>query len=133
MKSLKQITQDIKEARLEPGGPDIGKLFGPKGKYSPKAKDAPKEKQTQSNIDQLRGQLYRLGAEMRKKKKYGEQGDMGEGEMLNERIVKRDDSYAVVSKKGKNLGKYPSRKQAVKRLRQVEYFKHLKEQYRRES
>ena len=127
MKSLKQITQDIKEARLEPGGPDIGKLFGPKGKYSPKAKDAPKEKQTQSNIDKLRGKLYRLGAEMRKKKKDGE------GEMLNERIVKRDDSYAVVSKKGKNLGKYPSRKQAVKRLRQVEYFKHLKEQYRRES
>ena len=32
--------------------------------------------------------------------------------------------YQVVSKKGKNLGKYKSRKAALKRLRQVEYFKH---------
>jgi hypothetical protein len=127
MKSLQQLVQSIKEAKLEPGGPDIGKLFGPKGKYSPKAKDAPKEKETKSDIDILRGKLYRLGGEMRKKKKEND------GEMLNERIVKRDDSYAVVSKKGKNLGTYPSRKQAVKRLRQVEYFKHLKEQFRRES
>ena len=34
-------------------------------------------------------------------------------------------SYQVVSQKGKNLGTYKSRKAAEKRLRQVEYFKHL--------
>lgn len=32
--------------------------------------------------------------------------------------------YRVLSEKGKNLGTYNSRKKAVKRLRQVEYFKH---------
>lgn len=33
----------IAEAKLEPGGEDIGKLFGPRGKYSPNAKNAPGE------------------------------------------------------------------------------------------
>jgi hypothetical protein len=32
--------------------------------------------------------------------------------------------YKVLSSKGKNLGKYTSKKAAEKRLRQVEYFKH---------
>jgi len=32
--------------------------------------------------------------------------------------------YRVVSKSGKNLGTYKSRKAARNRLRQVEYFKH---------
>jgi hypothetical protein len=42
-------------------------------------------------------------------------------------IVKRDSGYHVVSKKGKNLGgPYKSKDQAVKRLQQVEYFKHKK-------
>jgi len=34
--------------------------------------------------------------------------------------------YRVVSKSGKNLGKSKSRKGALKRLRQVEYFKRRK-------
>ena len=34
--------------------------------------------------------------------------------------------YRVLSEKGKNLGTYTSRKDAEKRLRQVEMFKHLK-------
>lgn len=34
--------------------------------------------------------------------------------------------YRVVSKKGKNLGEYDTREEAVKRLRQVEFFKHKK-------
>lgn len=43
-------------------------------------------------------------------------------------IVKREDGYHVVSEKGKNLGgPYKSKKQAAKRLQQVEYFKHAKE------
>src|SRR3972149_11765967 len=44
------------------------------------------------------------------------------------RIVDRKDGYYVVSeKKGSNLGgPYRSRKKAVERLRQVEYFKHKK-------
>ena len=40
-------------------------------------------------------------------------------------MIKREGSKHVVrSKKGKNLGKYNSRKEAAKRLQQVEYFKH---------
>lgn len=36
-----------------------------------------------------------------------------------------DGSFAVLSQKGKHLGKYKSRKAAEKRLRQIEFFKHL--------
>lgn len=40
-------------------------------------------------------------------------------------IKKSGSTYKVVSKSGKNLGKgYKTKQQAVKRLRQVEYFKH---------
>jgi hypothetical protein len=40
-------------------------------------------------------------------------------------IIKRKDGYHVVSEKGKNLGgPYKTRGEAVKRLGQVEYFKH---------
>ena len=44
---------------------------------------------------------------------------------IEERIVKRNGEYFVVSEDGKrNLGgPYDSREQAVKRLRQVEFFK----------
>jgi len=35
MKSFKQILSLIAEAKLEPGGEDIGKLFGPRGRFSP--------------------------------------------------------------------------------------------------
>jgi hypothetical protein len=39
-------------------------------------------------------------------------------------IIKRKDGYVVVSKSGKRLGgPYSSKKGALKRLRQVEYFK----------
>lgn len=43
-------------------------------------------------------------------------------------IVKRKDGYHVLSKdKKKNLGgPYKTKKEALKRLRQVEYFKHHK-------
>ena len=43
-------------------------------------------------------------------------------------IVKKMDGYYVLSKKtGKNLGgPYKRRDEAVKRLRQVEFFKHKK-------
>lgn len=41
------------------------------------------------------------------------------------RVVHRDDGWHVLSEKGKNLGgPYKSKGEAVKRLRQVEYFKH---------
>lgn len=40
-------------------------------------------------------------------------------------IIKRKDGYHVLSEKGKNLGgPYKTRDEAVKRLQQVEYFKH---------
>jgi hypothetical protein len=42
-------------------------------------------------------------------------------------IVKRKDGYFVRSKEGKNLGgPYGSRLEAMRRLRQVEFFKHKK-------
>lgn len=43
-------------------------------------------------------------------------------------IVKRKDGYFVISEKAKkNLGgPYKTREEAVKRLRQVEFFKHRK-------
>jgi hypothetical protein len=45
----------------------------------------------------------------------------------NEVIVKKKDGYYVLSEKSKrNLGgPYSSKEEAKKRLRQVEYFKHL--------
>ena len=40
-------------------------------------------------------------------------------------IVRRKGGWYVVSEKGKNLGgPYPNREMALKRLREVEYFKH---------
>lgn len=42
-------------------------------------------------------------------------------------IVKRQAGYHVLSEKGKNLGgPYKTKAEALKRLHQVEYFKHLK-------
>jgi len=42
-------------------------------------------------------------------------------------IKKVSGGYRVLSEKGKNLGgPYKSKKEAAKRLRQVEYFKHNK-------
>lgn len=40
-------------------------------------------------------------------------------------IKKTKSGYKVLSKSGKNLGKTKSKKAAQKRLKQVEYFKHL--------
>ena len=51
-----------------------------------------------------------------------------EDEEVNETIRKVKGGYKVLSKKGKNLGgPYKSKSQAQKRLGQVEYFKHMKE------
>jgi len=47
---------------------------------------------------------------------------------LQEVVRKESDGYHVRSEKGKNLGgPYKSKEKAVKRLKQVEYFKHIKE------
>lgn len=46
-------------------------------------------------------------------------------EYLKEYIVKTDAGYEVKSEKGKNLGKTTSLAGAKKRLRQIEYFKHI--------
>ncbi len=40
-------------------------------------------------------------------------------------IKKINGNYRVVSKSGKNLGTYKTEKEAKKRLKQVEFFKHL--------
>ena len=47
--------------------------------------------------------------------------------LLTETIVKQGDKYVIMSRKGKELGSYDSRDAAVKRLRQIEYFKSLEE------
>lgn len=41
-------------------------------------------------------------------------------------IRKSKGKFKVVSKKGKSLGLYRSKKAALKRLRQIEFFKHRK-------
>ena len=127
MKSLRDILQNIKEAKFEHQGKeyDAGKMFGKHGKFSPDDPNAPIEK-----VGTIRQMLDLL----RKDKKYVEVKDFEppvewkpkdekEKKELNEFIVKRGSEYAIMSKKGKQLGKYPSRAEAVKRLRQIEYFK----------
>jgi hypothetical protein len=42
---------------------------------------------------------------------------------LVEFIEKHGNRYDIMSKKGKPLGSYDSKKKAVKRLRQIEWFK----------
>ena len=49
--------------------------------------------------------------------------DLPHGE-ASETVKKVGSKYRVVSKKGRNLGTYDSKKEAQKRLRQVEFFKH---------
>lgn len=41
-------------------------------------------------------------------------------------IIKVKEGYRVVSESGRNMGTYPTREEAKKRLRQVEFFKHKK-------
>mgnify|MGYP003653416077 CR=1 FL=1 len=43
---------------------------------------------------------------------------------LDETIIKSSGEHCLKSKKGKNLGCYPSRSGAEKREKQVNYFKH---------
>jgi hypothetical protein len=38
-------------------------------------------------------------------------------------IIKTGNKYRIVSSKGKKLGEYDTREQALKRLGQIEYFK----------
>lgn len=45
---------------------------------------------------------------------------------LLEYIKKEGNMFVVRSEKGKNLGKFASKSAAAKRLRQIEYFKHVK-------
>lgn len=41
-------------------------------------------------------------------------------------IVKRGRNYAILSEKGKHLGTYATKEEAERRLRQIEYWKHVK-------
>lgn len=43
--------------------------------------------------------------------------------ILSETIRKTGDDYTIYSKKGKRLGKYGSKEAALKRLKQIEWFK----------
>lgn len=48
------------------------------------------------------------------------------GELL-EKIVKKGSKWQVQSEKGRNMGTYDTKEEAEKRLKQIEYFKHLDE------
>lgn len=39
-------------------------------------------------------------------------------------IQKVKEGYRVVSESGRNMGTYPTKEEAKKRLQQIEYFKH---------
>lgn len=41
-------------------------------------------------------------------------------------IVKVKEGYRVLSEKGRNMGTYKTKKEAKKRLQQIEYFKYRK-------
>jgi hypothetical protein len=47
-------------------------------------------------------------------------------EILSETIRKAGSEYTILSKKGKKLGKYKSKEAAMKRLKQIEWFKRHK-------
>lgn len=47
-------------------------------------------------------------------------------QILSETIVKSGKEYKILSKKGKQLGKYKSKEAASKRLKQIEWFKRHK-------
>lgn len=127
MKSLRDILQNIKEAKFEHQGKeyDVGKLFGKGGKFSPDDPNAPVEKvgTIRQMLDLLRKDKKYLEVKDFEPPKEWEPEQKQEKEDLKEYIVKKGNEYAIISKKGKQLGKYSSREQAVKRLRQIEYFK----------
>ena len=49
------------------------------------------------------------------------------GNPVIEKIVKKGSKWQVQSEKGKNMGTYDTKTEAEKRLKQVEYFKHMNE------
>jgi hypothetical protein len=48
-------------------------------------------------------------------------------EIIREHIVKVEGGYRLLSHKGKNLGTFPTKAKAEKHEREVQYFKHMKE------
>lgn len=46
--------------------------------------------------------------------------------MLLIMIIKVKEGFRVVAESGRNMGTYPTREQAEKRLRQIEMFKHMR-------
>ncbi len=54
-------------------------------------------------------------------------------EILSETIRKVEGGYRLVSHKGKNLGTFPTKAGAEKHEREVQYFKHAKEDIEEDS
>ena len=73
-----------------------------------------------------KGHLGNIGDVKATLDKYLGQQGVAEAE-LNEIIRKVKGGYRLLSKKGKNLGTYPSKSGAKKREREVQYFKHIGE------
>jgi hypothetical protein len=68
-------------------------------------------------------EIFRKKREAAKKAEQDGQQGVAEAQ-VDETIKKVGSQYEVVSKSGKNMGKSPTKAGAVKRLGQVEYFKH---------
>lgn len=85
--------------------------------------------------DKNNSRIYQLGNKPQEIKNDPQANDQeardrmmrGEDMEVDETIRKVKDGYRLVSRKGKNLGTYPSRAGAEKRERQVQYFKHVGE------
>jgi len=60
---------------------------------------------------------------------YPECADILEFDLMTEQavIVKSGNQWCIYSESGKRLGCYPTKPQAKKRLKQIEMFKHMKE------
>ena len=54
-------------------------------------------------------------------------------EIISETIRKVEGGYRLVSRKGKNLGTFPTKAGAEKHEREVQYFKHANEDVDKES
>ena len=112
----------------------IGKIFEEKGKHADrirkkaKFKKVDSKKQTRSGrpINRCRCERCQNGRQCSMNKKMDESSEDSIYEYLYEYILRKGSEYRIISKKGKSLGKFKSKKKAVKRLRQIEWFKHHK-------
>jgi hypothetical protein len=130
----KYIIQLNKENPMKDFNSLIGKIFEEKGKHADrirkKAKykkvDSKKETRSGRPIKRCRCERCQHGRQCSMNKRMDESSEDSIYDYLYEYILRKGSEYHIKSKEGKTLGKYPSKKKAVKRLRQIEWFKYHK-------